>query len=68
MAQTEIKIDDNLMAFLENYKALGFSDPNEVVSIALERLKDEMNISESQIFLMDFTKASAVEESEVALP
>ena len=57
MAQTAFNIDENLMAFLERYEALGFTDQSEVVCIALERLKDEMAIAE------DHTDSSSSETS-----
>ena len=46
--QTAFTINKNLVAFLENFEKLGFSDQSEVVCVALERLKDEIDYSEAE--------------------
>lgn len=46
--QTAFTINENLVAFLESFEKLGFSDQSEVVCVALERLKDEIDFSQPE--------------------
>ncbi len=46
--QTAFTINENLLAFLESFEKLGFTDQSEVVCVALERLKDEIDFSEAE--------------------